>query len=134
MVHAAAAGSHGGDAAVAWLFSLCAVAQLGWAILVVTRPTRPVLVLGVALNAVCVGAWALSRTVGLVGPLDAVEDVGTQDLVAAALAACAIGAALLALRPARDDAPVRSSGRRRGRRPRRRGHRARDGRRSRAFR
>ena len=132
MLHAAAAGSHGDDAAVAWMFSLCAVAQLGWAVLVVTRPTRLVLVAGAVLNAACVGAWALSRTVGLVGPLEAVEEVGAQDLVAAALAACATGAALLALRPARTTAPPRSAGRHRGRDPGRRRHRARDGRGSRA--
>jgi hypothetical protein len=99
MVHAAAAGSHSGDADVAWLFAVCAVAQLGWAILVVTWPTRLALAAGAALNALCVGAWVVSRTVGLAGPLAAVEDVGAQDLIAAALALCATGAALLALRP-----------------------------------
>jgi hypothetical protein len=98
LVHAAAAGSHSGEPEVAWLFALCAVAQLGWAIVVVLRPVRSVVALGAALNAACVVAWLLSRTVGLVGPLAAVEDVGAQDLVAAALGACATGAAVLALR------------------------------------
>lgn len=101
MVHAAAAGSHSGDAEVAWLFAFCAVAQLGWSIGVVLRPTRWLIALGIVLNAACVVAWLLSRTIGLVGPLAAVEDVGAQDLVAAALGACATGAALLALRPSR---------------------------------
>ncbi len=109
IVHAAAAGSHNDDPGRAWLFALCAVAQLGWAILAVTRPSRRVVAGGAALNAVCVSAWVLSRTVGLAGPLDGVEQVGMQDLVAAALAAVATGGALLALRPVRArrvDTPV----------------------------
>jgi hypothetical protein len=110
MVHAAAAGSHNGDPGVAWLFAVCAVAQLGWAVLVVTRPSRPVLAAGALLNAACALAWVLSRTVGLVGPLSGVEVVGTQDLIAAAFAAVATGAALVALRPVKTnrrlDAPV----------------------------
>jgi hypothetical protein len=101
MVHAAAAGSHSRDPEVAWLFALCAVAQLGWAIVVVLRPSRALLVSGIVLNGACVAAWLLSRTVGLVGPLAAVEDVGAQDLIAAALGACATGAAALALRAPR---------------------------------
>lgn len=99
MVHAAAAGSHRGESSVAWLFAICAVAQLGWAVLVATRPSRPVLVGGVLLNGGCVLAWILSRTVGLVGPLAAVERVGTQDLFAAFLGAIAVGSAVFALHP-----------------------------------
>jgi hypothetical protein len=106
MVHAAAAGSHSGDADVAWLFAVCAVAQVGWAVLAVTRPTRPVLVVGAVLNAACVAAWVLSRTVGLVAPLEPVEPVGAQDLAAAALGAVAAACALVALRPVRTWRPL----------------------------
>jgi hypothetical protein len=45
---------------------------------------------------VCVGAWILSRTVGLAGPLAGVEPVGAADLAAALLAVLACGAAFAA--------------------------------------
>jgi hypothetical protein len=102
LVHAAAAGTHNGDATVAWLFAATAASQLGWAVLVLARPHRCVLATGIALNAGVVVAWVLSRTVGLVGPLAEVEAVGTQDLLAAVLgtAAVAAGAVALVRRPA----------------------------------
>jgi hypothetical protein len=95
LIHAAAAGSHADEPTLAWLFALCAIAQIGWAVGVVYRPRRPVLVAGIVLNAACVLVWALSRTVDLGGPFGTVEDVGFQDLLAALLAAGAvIGAAI----------------------------------------
>jgi hypothetical protein len=97
LVHTAAAGSHNGDASIAWIFAVCAVAQLAWGGIVIARPHRLVLAAGVALNGACVLAWALSHTVGLVGPFGGVEDVGTQDLLAAVLGAFAVLAALAAL-------------------------------------
>jgi hypothetical protein len=111
LVHAAAAGSHDGDAAVAWLFAVTAVLQLGWAALVVVRPWRVVVVAGLVLNAACVVAWVLSRSVGLAGPLAGVEDVGTADTVAAVLAAVACLGAIATLltraaTPGRLDRPV----------------------------
>jgi hypothetical protein len=101
LVHAAAAGSHSDDTTLAWLFALCAIAQLGWAGLVVVRPQRFVLLTGVLLNAGCVAVWALTRSVGLGGPFGAVEDVGFQDLLAAILAGIAViggGVALIGRR------------------------------------
>src|SRR5262245_273800 len=90
LVHAAAAGSHSDDTTLAWLFALCAVAQLGWAVGVVLRPHRLVIVTGVVLNAGCIAVWALTRSVGLGGPFGAAEDVGFQDVLAAALAVVAV--------------------------------------------
>jgi hypothetical protein len=54
---------------------------------------------GVALNAVFVSAWALSRTTGLplIDSLREVGEVGTQDVIAAALGATALSAALLSM-------------------------------------
>jgi hypothetical protein len=101
LVHAAAAGSHSDDTTLAWLFALCAVAQLGWAVSVVLRPHRLVIVAGIALNAGCVAAWALTRGVGLGGPFGTAEDVGFQDVLAALLSGVAIVAAGLALLPRR---------------------------------
>jgi hypothetical protein len=111
LVHAAAAGSHNDDATLAWLFAVTAVLQLAWAAMVLVRPWPAVVATGIALNAACVVAWVLSRTVGLGGPLAGVEDVGAPDAIAAALAmiACAGAVAVLLMGSrvsARLDAPV----------------------------
>ena len=111
LVHATAAGSHNDDTSVAWLFAVTALLQLGWAAVVVVRPRKVLVLGGIALNAACVVAWVLSRTVGLVGPLAGVEDVGTADTAAAVLATVACAAAIGALlvrtsSPARLDRPV----------------------------
>ncbi len=98
LVHAAAAGSHGGDTAVMWLFACTAAVQLGWAATMLLRPGRGVAFAGAVLNGATVLAWMLSRTVGLTGPLAGVEPVGTQDLLAAALGTTATLAAALAVR------------------------------------
>ena len=98
LVHAAAAGSHSGDSTLMWLFALTAAAQLAWAGAMVLRPGRGVALVGVLLNGGAAVAWAMSRTVGLFGPLREVEAVGTQDLLAAVLAMVAAGAAFAALR------------------------------------
>ncbi len=97
LVHAAAAGSHNDDAALAWLFAVTAVLQLGWAAIVLVRPWSAVVAVGIALNGACVVAWVLSRTVGLAGPLAGVEDVGVPDAIAAALAVIACVSALAVL-------------------------------------
>lgn len=111
LVHAAAAGSHNGETSVAWLFVITAVLQLGWAVLVVGRPWMLLVAAGAVLNGACAIAWVLSRTVGLAGPLAAVEGVGTPDVIAAVLAVAACVTALVVLArdpsvPARLEAPV----------------------------
>jgi hypothetical protein len=97
LVHAAAAGTHSDDTQLAWMFAICAAAQIGWAAVALAWPRRSALAAGVILNGGCVLIWALTRTVGLFGPLGDVEAVGTQDLVAAVLGATAASAALVAL-------------------------------------
>lgn len=74
-----------------WLFGLffflSGAAQLAWAILVVLRPLRLLIFLGVVGNAATIGLWVLSRTAGLpLGP-DAgePETIGTADVVASTL-------------------------------------------------
>lgn len=98
LVHAAAAGSHNGDATLAWLFALTAAAQLSWGALAGAWPRRLMIAAGAVLNGGAALAWLLSRTVGLFGPLAEVEPVGTQDTLAAVLGALAAVAALVALR------------------------------------
>jgi hypothetical protein len=96
-VHVGATVGHDSDPALVWLFAACAAAQLSWAALVVIRPSRGILAAGAMLNGGAFACWALSRTVGLIGPLAGVESVGTQDLVAAGFGALAAGAAAAAL-------------------------------------
>jgi hypothetical protein len=98
LVHAAAAGSHGGDTTLMWLFACTAAAQLAWAAWMVLRPDRTAARVGVLLNGGAVLAWVLSRTVGLFGPLREVESVSTQDVIAAVLGLVAAAAAWAALR------------------------------------
>ena len=97
LVHAAAAGSHGDEPTLAWLFALCAVAQLGWAAFVVFRPNRLLVLGGVLLNAGCVAVWVLTRITDVGGPFGAVEELGFQDSLAALLAAIAVIAGAVAL-------------------------------------
>jgi hypothetical protein len=97
LVHAAAAGTHNGDATLAWVFAATAVAQIAWAAFAVLRPHRLLIAAGVALNGGAALAWVLSRTVGLAGPLVEVEAVGVQDLLAAVLGTIAAVGASAAL-------------------------------------
>ncbi len=97
LVHAAAAGSHGDQPTLAWLFALCAVAQLGWAAFVVFRPNHLLVVAGVLLNAGCVAVWALTRITDVGGPFGSVQEVGFQDSLAALLAAIAVIGGAVAL-------------------------------------
>lgn len=69
---------------IAGFFVGAAVLQVWWALLVMRRPTRRLLVAGVALSMLLIGTWIVSRTVGVpVGP-DAgdPEVVGTVDVLA----------------------------------------------------
>jgi hypothetical protein len=76
-------------AVVAWL-------QLSWAVAVVLRPTRRLLIAGVLLNAGILGVWAVSRVWGVpIGP-----DAWTPETVAlsdALSSACELGIVALAL-------------------------------------
>jgi hypothetical protein len=115
LVHAAAAGTHTGADTLVRLFAVCAALQVAWAALAIARPARSVLTLGLVLNGGAVVAWALSRTRGLPWPaeLEEVEEVGTQDLIAAVLGTvAALGAMAALVRPrlARRRAGVPASG------------------------
>ena len=110
VVHFALSGEHYD---VSWrhglFFTLVAWLQLSWGIGVLVRPTRRLLVAGVALNAAVLGVWVISRVWGVpVGP-DAwtPESVTFTDALSSALEAgivlCSIGVLVrpaLAGRPA----------------------------------
>jgi hypothetical protein len=76
-------------------FMLAAWAQVGWAILVVGRPTRRVLTAGAVLQLALVGIYIWSRTTGLpIGPDPwKPEDVAFLDVMATVLELVAAGAA-----------------------------------------
>ena len=85
--------------------------QLAWAALIVARPRRSVLALGVAVNLAVIVVWAVSRTSGLpFGPTaDIKEDIGTPDVLATLFEGLIVvtSAALLA-RPQLADRPMRA--------------------------
>jgi hypothetical protein len=104
VIHFAVSGEHYN---VSWLhgtfFAVVAWLQLAWAVGVILRPTRRLLVAGVLLNAGIVGVWAMSRVWGVpVGPQPwTPEDVGLADALSSAfeLGIVALSLAVL-VRPA----------------------------------
>jgi len=100
-IHFAVMGSHLDE--YVWFgvfFAVAAWYQALWAIAVVASPSRRRLIRGLTANAVIIGVWVASRTIGLpFGPEPGeVEPVGTADLVATALevliiAGCGVGLA-----------------------------------------
>jgi hypothetical protein len=94
-------------------FLVIAWAQLIWAALVLWRPSRPVLWLGLLGNAIIIAVYLASRTVGLpFGPdLNHPEAVGGLDVVSVVLEVALIaGCAALLWRPALANRPVRRRG------------------------
>lgn len=87
------------DWAHGWFFVIIATAQLGFAFLVVTRPTRWLWSLAALLNIGIIGTWVVSRTAGLpFGPQSLrKEAVGTADLVSTVLEAAVILLAIIAI-------------------------------------
>lgn len=80
-------------------FAVTAVAQVGWAVLMVLNPTRHLLVLGVAGNAALLVLWLVTRTAGLpFGLMPTPEAVGVWDLCCAAWEAVVVIGGLHALR------------------------------------
>ncbi len=99
LVHAAAAGTHGGAQELVRLFAVTAAVQALVAGAVLVSPARSNLLALAGVNTAAVAAWGISRTSGLPWPdlLQDAEDVGGQDLAAAALAAAAALSAGIAL-------------------------------------
>ena len=108
-IHAAVAAPHFREyAPFGLLFGATALAQAAWAILMITAPSARLLAAGAAGNAAIVGAWALSRTLGLpVGPgrwtpepaaaLDVAASTLELGVVAVAIALLAAGRPLVPL-------------------------------------
>jgi hypothetical protein len=99
-VHLAMAPSHLGESTVEGIgFLVAAWLQVGLAVAVVLRPSRRVAGATIAVSAACIGAWLVSRTVGLPFGQHAgdAESVTFVDGVTVAMEAAAVflGAALL---------------------------------------
>lgn len=84
-IHASVAPEHfHEDVLFGVFFTVTAVCQLAWAILVVLRPRQHWLLAGAIGNAAIIGLWAYTRFVSLpLGPdAGAREEVGTRDVLA----------------------------------------------------
>jgi hypothetical protein len=101
-IHSAVSAEHFEEAFIYGAFFLLASAsQAGWAVLIVYRPNRTLLIVGAVANAATIILWTLTRTVGLpVGPqLWRAEAIGTLDLVSTLLElAIMLGDTTLAIR------------------------------------
>ncbi len=97
-IHAAAAGVHAEHPQLARLFILIAVAQVGAAVVAMSRPNRWVAFLVVAVNAVAVGGWLTTRITGIswIDGLEVREAAQFADSASALLAATAVGCSIAA--------------------------------------
>jgi len=111
-IHASVSAEHFREAFVFGVFFLAAsTVQAGWAVLLVSRPNRALLVAGTVGNAGVIILWTVTRTVGLpFGPEPwHPEAVGRLDVISTLLElAVVIGAATLLARNAMSTASWRS--------------------------
>ena len=88
------------DPVLGWFFLLLTIAQIGYAAVVLVRPSRALLGLGLLSNVGVVALWVYTRTVGIpfgVGGGE-VEAVGLADVVSAVVELAAAAVAVQALR------------------------------------
>lgn len=98
-VHALVGPEHFAEGLALGLFFIAATAlQLGWAVLVVLRPSRALLAAGSLGNLAVVALWATTRTVGLpFGLLPGPEEIGLWDVLATGAEVVLVTAAALAM-------------------------------------
>lgn len=85
VIHAAVVPAHWNEWMPAGLFfAAMALAQAGWALLILLRTTAPVLIFGIAVNIAAIALWAFSRSAGApFGPhAGTVEHIQGADLCA----------------------------------------------------
>lgn len=108
-IHGAVCPEHFGESALYGSFFLVlAAGQLAFAALILTRPSRRLLALGLGVNAVVVLLWLLTRTVAVpLGPAaGTTEKIGALDLVASVaevgiMALCWLGLRMQPVQPVR---------------------------------
>jgi len=80
-VHAAVGPDHFRELlAFGLFFATAAIAQLGWSVAMVIRPSRTLLMVAVAGNSAVLLLWLVTRTIGLPGLMPGPEAVGPWDL------------------------------------------------------
>jgi hypothetical protein len=102
VLHLLASRDHLEHKLVAASFVVLALAQIGWAALVVWQRSSRLLMFGILGNLAVVGVWAFSRTTGIpfYEPIKAVEPVGIADATATMFEIiAALGAGLLLILP-----------------------------------
>ena len=109
VIHAIAVGLHSEHASAARAFLFLALAQLAWGVGAMFSADFRLRVAGVAVNAVAIGGWALTRTTGIsfVDGLQVAEDPQAADTLAVVLAALSLAAIVWAT--LRADSPVHRS-------------------------
>ena len=86
LIHAAAVAENAGISPLAELLAVSAVIGGAWALLVIARPTRDTLAVGLVVNLVFVAVYCLSRVIALpVLGIAARKEVGFQDLTSVLL-------------------------------------------------
>lgn len=115
VIHFLSVGEHRSHALMAAFFVVTAIAQIGWGVWLVLRPSRWLLIAGIAGNLAVVGVWVLTRTTGLafVPGAEHPEPIGFKDVVATLLEALSAGAAGLALAMSAAAASIMLTGARR---------------------
>jgi hypothetical protein len=96
VIHGTAVGLHADHAALSRVFLLLTIAQVGWGVIALVSTHRMLALSGLAINAVAVIGWALTRTVGIsfIDGLQIVEKPQSADTICALLGAAAVLAVL----------------------------------------
>ncbi len=98
VIHAQAIGIHAEHPALARIFVVMTIAQIGWGIWALLHSERPLMWIGVGINVIAVGVWFASRFVGIswISGLEVREAPQLADSLCAALGALVILGALFA--------------------------------------
>ena len=99
LIHGGAIGIHAEHPQLARLFIAVAVAQVAWGVMVLLRPQGWLLLAGLAINAVAVAGWLVTRLSGVswIDGLEIRESAQITDSLCAALGAIAASTAMAAL-------------------------------------
>jgi hypothetical protein len=97
------------DPLLGWFFLALTVSQLGYAAILLVRPSRRLLAVGIVGNLSVVGLWVYTRVVGIPFGIAGgeLEAVGAADVLAAMVE---LAAAVLAARVLRRRAPAAATG------------------------
>jgi len=93
---------------IAGSFAIMGASQWAFALSILARPSRTILILGGALHAVIAAVWIVSRTIGLgfVSGAESPLDVGVPDVVANTFSVAVVAAAVIGTALSRATRPV----------------------------